>query len=976
MSVIVSSIRHGAALAVLSSAIALAISAPALAQAQDAPAAGSNSERATTLDAVRVTGSRIKRTDVEAALPVTVIQKEEIEAQGITSAEQLLQFLNVASNGPDSLAANSGIAPPGTRGNNGVSGANLRGQGADATLVLLNGRRVASHGLAGQVVDLNSIPFAAIDRVEVLRDGASAVYGTDAIGGVINFITRNDYQGVTASFGADATQDGGGNIYQVSLLAGTGDLDSDRWNAWLAVNVKRNEILSGTDRDFANSFQPERGLSPDSRGTPFATLFNVNHARIGGAPSLIRSGLTDPAGGVTATAINILDLPGAAGCETGGDMMGPYDHRIWESAASRYACAWDYGRARTIQQPLETEQLIGRATFKIADDHQLFVEAMASNVEATRHFEAQQISSAAFPAGTADQFDISTWYPLNDLTRSTYNMVYNALVGYFGAGGLNYNAPIAYRWRCVACGPRQIETTTKALRLLVGVEGTFGSWDYSAGVSRARSQSESVLGNGYYYTPQLKAILGSGLLNPFLLPGQDQSPAAYAALQAASASGLELYHGETTITTLDASFSGGLGFSLPGGEVQAAVGFDGRREEYEFGGPAQWSAGNAFVFGAPGDSVNYVAPVHRDVKAVFAEFYLPIFESLELTLAGRYDDYGDFGSTTNPKFSFKWQPIDWLAFRGAYSTGFKVPDFARLLRGTSSSRYTGVDLADPAICPGGRFNPGVPACSVMVQPDILSGGNRNLKPEEAEQKSFGFVIAPNEHFNVSVDWWDIVRTNTIRSGFTLTQMLANYAVYSDSFVRDPSGALVGIDQRAINTGGTHSRGIEIDANVMGELAGGRWQVNLNGSYLDVFRVKDFTDRPYGDNLVGKYERYFNLPLKWKHTLSVGWAKGDWTHTLTQVYRAGYEDWQPGGIVNGYLPSEWNPDVDDYITYNYSLIWTGIENLKVGFGVRNLLNTDPPFTVRYLDDGDGAGWEARVADPRGRSFNLLLEARFD
>src|SRR3546814_16600057 len=122
-----------------------------------------------------------------------VLQKEEIDAQGITSAEQLLQFLNVASNSADSLAANSGIAPPDTRGNNGVSGANLRGQGSDATLVVLNGRRVATHGLAGQVVDLHSIPFAAIDRVEVLRDGASAVYGTAAMGGVINFIPRTQF---------------------------------------------------------------------------------------------------------------------------------------------------------------------------------------------------------------------------------------------------------------------------------------------------------------------------------------------------------------------------------------------------------------------------------------------------------------------------------------------------------------------------------------------------------------------------------------------------------------------------------------------------------------------------------------------------------------------------------------------------------------------------------------------------------------
>src|SRR5690606_15697814 len=207
--------------------------------------------------------------------------------------------------------------------------------------------------------------------------------------------------------------------------------------------------------------------------------------------------------------------------------------------------------------------------------------------------------------------------------------------------------------------------------------------------------------------------------------------------------------------------------------------------------------GNAFVFGAPGDSVNYIQPVHRDVKALFAEFYLPILDNLEITAAGRYDDYGDFGSTTNPRLSFKWQPVDWLAFRGAYSTSFKVPEFARHLRGTSETQYTGLDLADPAVCTGGRYNPNVAACSDQIRPVILSGGNRDLIPEEADQRSIGLVLAPTENFNLSLDWWEIERTNTIRSGFSLTQMGANYDAYAASYIRDSAGTIVAIDQRAI-----------------------------------------------------------------------------------------------------------------------------------------------------------------------------------
>ncbi len=949
----------------LSAALLLALGTPLAAQAQTQPAATSSSPEARTLDRVSVTGSRIQRTDVEAALPVTIIQKAEIEAQGITSAEQLLQQLNIASSGPDSLAANSGIAPPGTRGNNGVSGANLRGQGADATLVLLNGRRVAAHGLAGQVVDLNSIPFAAIERVEVLRDGASAVYGTDAIGGVINFITRENYQGISLTAGADVTEEGGGNIYQAGVLGGWGDLDNDRWNVWAALNVKKNKILRGDQRDFANSFQPDRGLSPDTRGTPYANVVSATGSMIGG-------GLRDPDSGLTKTTISPLDLPGGAGCESGGDMMGPYDDKIWASPGASFGCAWDYGRARTIQQPVDTVQGIGRATFKVGDNHEFFAEFMGSKVTSRRQFEAQQISSSINASAT--QLDA---YELNANTKATYDAIYNQLHDYFGdQANLAYGSPITYRWRCEICGPRKLETETKAYRVLLGMTGTLGTWDYNVGLSRAESRAQSVLAGGYYYTPQLKEALKSGLLNPFLLPGQDQSQAAYDAMAAADASGLLLYKGTSTTTTFDASFSGSLGFRLWSEEdVQAAVGVDVRREEYEFGGPSEWAAGNAFVFGAPGDAANYMSPKQRNVKAAFAEFNLPVFDQLEVNLAVRHDRYDGFGGTTNPKYSFKWQPIDWLVFRGSYSTGFKVPDFAKLFRGITESQYTGLDLADPAVCPKGQYNPDVANCSVQIRPDIITGGNPNLKPEEAKQRSVGFVLAPNGNFNVSVDWWEIERLNTIRSGFNLSTMTANYDLYASNFIRDGSGNIIAIDQRYINTGGTLTRGIELDANVRGQIAGGDWNVHLNGNYLDTFRTKTFDSLPYSDNLVGEYERYYNLPIRWKHTLGVGWAKGDWAHTLTQVYRGGYKDWQPGGIVNGYVPPNWDPKVDAYITYNYSVTWTGMEHLKATFGIRNLLNTDPPFTVRYLDDGDGAGWEARVADPRGRSFNLLLEYRF-
>lgn len=944
--------------------------------AQDTATANQTPDGVETLDRIAVTGTRIKRSEAEESLPITAITREKIDQLGITSAEQLLMTLNISGNGSDNLASNAGIVNEEQRGNNGVSGANLRGQGADATLVLLNGRRVATHGLKGRAVDLNSIPFAAIERVEVLRDGASAIYGTDAIGGVINFITKRDFRGAQASAFVDVTEAGGGNTYRTSLLFGHGDLDGDGWNAFGTLSVKRNTILRGSDRDFSNTFQPDRGLSPDTRGTPFATVFSLGSSGVG-ASSLLRNGVLDPAGGTTRlTAVNIFNLPGAAGCEAAGPNMGPYGYRLWNSPASRYACAWDYPAAAVIQQPQDSVDFIGRATFRVGSAHEAYLELTASRVEVAKTFEPNQISSSTSTATTA--LGPTTWYPLNPLTRSTYDAVYNALSGYFGAGQLNYGAPIAYRWRCLPCGPRQIETTTDAYRFVAGIGGMIdggplNDWSYDVGLTRASSESESILGSGYHYTDALKQILGSGLINPFLAPGQSQSPEAMAALAAASARGVKLYGGESVLTSVDASISGDLGFfKLPGGDIAMAAGIDLRREEFHFEGDQRTN--RRAVFNAPFDDANALGNVRRDIRAAYVEFQLPIFSNFDLNLAGRYDHYSGFGGTTNPKVSFRYRPFDSLLFRGAYSTGFKVPSFNQLFNGVSEVQYTGLDLADPRTCPDGIARSGVPGCET-IRPVEIFGGKPDLTPEESTQKSLGLVYSPNDRFNIALDAWEIERENTIRSA-PRDVLIRYYDLFQDNWIRDASGEVVAIDRRYINSGGSLMRGVELDANLSGELAGGRWNINLNGSYIHEFRTKALESLPYSNNLVDRYVRYFNLPISWKHTLNLGYTRGDWSHSLSQIHRDGYYDEPPASVANGsFIPAGWEPRVDSYTTYNYSVTWTGIKDLKLAFGIKNLLDKDPPFTAHMNDFAAGAAWEPRIADPRGRAYTLLVEYRF-
>lgn len=959
----------------LCAALLAALAMPAV--AQDAAPAADPGDGTRTIDRISVTGSRIKRAQVEEALPVTVYSRAQIDERGITSAEQLLMTLNIAGNGSDNLASNAGIVHEDQRGNNGVSGANLRGQGADATLVLLNGRRVATHGLKGRAVDLNAIPFAAIERVEVLRDGASAIYGTDAIGGVINFITKRDYQGIQTSTFLDVTEAGGGNIYRSSLLFGGGDLDNDGWNAFGSISFKRNTILRGHDRDFSNTFQPDRGLSPDTRGTPFATVFSLGSSGTG-ASSLLRNGVLDPAGGTTRlNAVNIYNLPGAEGCEAAGPNMGPYGYRLWNAPGSKYACAWDYAAAAVIQQPQDSIDFIGRGTYRLGASHEAYVELTASRVEVEKTFEPNQISSSTSTAATA--MGPTTWYPLNATTQDTYNRVYNALAGYFGAGQLNYGAPIAYRWRCLPCGPRQIQTTTRSYRILAGIEGiiggdgAFGGWSYDAGLSRASSQSESTLGSGFHYTDALKQALGSGLINPFLAPGESQSAAAMAALQAASARGVKLYGGESLVTTLDGSISGDLGFwRLPGGPIAMATGVDLRREEFRFDGDQRTN--KRAVFNAPFDDANALDNVHRDIAAAYVEFQLPVTERFDVNLAGRYDHYSGFGGTTNPKVSFKYRPFDSLLFRGAYSTGFKVPSFNQLFNGVSEVQYTGQDLADPRTCPGGVAKPTVPGCEV-IRPVEIFGGKATLEPEESTQKSIGVVYSPMSQLNIALDWWQIERTNTIRSA-PRDVLIQYYDLFQDNWIRDDAGEVVAIDRRYINSGGSLMRGFELDANLSGELAGGHWNVNLNGSYIQDFRTKALEALPYSANLVGRYVRYYNLPIRWKHTINLSYTRGKWAHSLVQSHRDGYYDELPASVANGsYIPADWSPQVDGYTTYDYSVSWTGVHNLKLGFGIKNLLDQDPPFTDHMNDFASGAAWEPRIADPRGRAYTLMVEYTF-
>ena len=911
---------------------------------------------------VEITGSSIKRIAREGALPVDVITRRQIEEQGIVNAEQLIATLNVNGNGSDNLASNADVTSGAQRGNNGASSANLRGQGSDSTLVLLNGRRIATHGMKGSAVDLNSIPFAAVERVEVLKDGASAIYGTDAIGGVINFILRKNYSGLEAQAFTDLTEAGGGNIQRYQVTGGFGDLDRSGFNVLFAASTSDHKALRGDQRGFVNTFQPGRGLSPDTRGAPFANVFATPLADTifsrSSATGPVRPGTT-----VAYTGVSLLDLPGGGGCDA-IDGMGPYDEQLWDQPSAGLGCAWDTGRAAVLQQPVKNSNVVARATFKLGQ-HELFAEAVGSQTEVAKRFSPNQISpgAATFPA--------SSFYPSSG---AAYNDVFNALVAVFPSIEANRGLPIAYRWRCMECGNREIVTDSKAGRLQLGADGlVFGS-DYKVGLTRAFSKSDSTLGQGYNYTAALAAALGTGIINPFLKPGQQQTPEALALIQSTSAAGVVLYGGRTTLTAFDAALSRQVG-SMAGGAVMAAVGTDLRKEQYRFNGDLRDLAARPVILNAPFDDVNALPEVSRYIRAVYAEVLMPFTKALELTFAVRRDDYSGFGATVNPKVSLRWQPREQLLLRASYNEGFRAPAFNQLFNGVTESTYVGKDLADPATCPGGRVDSAVAGCA-SITPIILTGGKASLGPETARQASVGIVFEPGTRLSANLDLWEIRRFDTIRA-VPLSTMLANAGLFADQFLRDGDGTLRAIDQRWVNAGAAVTRGIEAGVRTSGRVQGGLWGAGIDGSYLLKKTSRPLPGAPFGESEVGRFLFVGDLGLKWKHTAYASYRKGNWSALLQNIYRHGYQDLVLPGVASGRVtPAQYDARVDAYSLFHASATYTGIPNLSLTAGIKNLFDRDPPFAITYDGNtGAGSSWEPRVADPRGRSLTLMANYRF-
>jgi iron complex outermembrane recepter protein len=908
---------------------------------------------------IEITGSSIKRVQAEGALPVQVIRAADLEKQGISNAEQLVSILSANGNGVDNMVSNQGgdflnsLLFSGRGANNGASAVSLRGLGAQNTLVLLNGRRISAHGLNGKSVDLNSIPLAAIDRIEILKDGASAIYGTDAIGGVMNFIMKRDFTGLEVSGFADFTQDGGGDIAKGTITYGVGSLDRQGFNFLASVALDTTSRLRGADRDFHNGYQPNKGLVPDTTGTPYANVAAAAGTALGG--NFV------PPGGIAGgyNRVNYLFESGI-GCDS---LPNQYDYRgdITGFPRSNRACVYDYGKDWSLMQPVERINLVSRGSFRLGADHTAFVEFIASQTKSEVEYTPNQITTVArganYPAG-------GPYYP-TDLAN---------LINAQTPGRFNTALPVRIRWRCLECGPRQQETTSDTYRLLAGLEGAFGGWDYKLGLSRSKSEAETVLGDGNLYEAAFKAAMDTGLINPFLLPGQSQTPAALALINSTKAIGAKLYGGSATATQFDGTLSGEL-FKLPAGPMAGAVGFDVRKESFDFRND---QTGQPAIIGV--GSPASLPKVDRDIKAVFAELNVPIVKNLEAQLAVRHDRYSDFGSTTNPKVALSWRPSAQLLLRGSYNKGFHAPDFGPLYEGGNSGQFNS-DVDDPTFdCTVPTPPPGY--CN--IRPGTQSGGNPNLKPEKSKQWSVGFVVSPVDWFSASVDVFNVEITDRISNRTpqevldnNLAQFIVRDAPLADGGDGDPN-TIDFVRAGWINVAGDKVRGMDLNLSFNTKNDLGRWTAGLDGTYLRSYKTRKSATEPWSERVgeFGDFDNLWDLKLRWKHTATFGFARGDWSTTLTQIYSAGYKQ-EVDGYGSGVILQDlgFQSKVKAYTRYNLSVSYSGIKNTTLTAGVTNLFDRDPPFSLHNVDNVAGAGWDARVGDPRGRAINLKLTHKF-
>jgi len=891
---------------------------------------------------VEITGSSIKRVDAETALPIQTVSREDIAKMGVTSTEQLLSTVSANSSaGATNSSQNAGQATYG------LTSASLRGLGANRTLILVNGRRLANYATDGTTVDINSIPVSAIDRVEVLKDGASGVYGSDAVAGVINFILRKDFHGVeiNGQYG-QPTQAGGGHSTKYGMVFGFGDFETDHITAMASLDISKDTAIYGSQRSYANKAWSDDGLF-DSSATATGAIRTYD-------PNIVTT--HNQGSAIYADGSGI------------GNILGPTSATSTANNCASNGMSFDvnYNTCRYNPSPFvpltpDMDRVNGSVNVRgrLNQDNEFFLEGFISHTKTVVTEQASPYSVAflatdgAFQkAGVNPAIVInpsSPYYPTSYIAASNDPGVLTACNG--------GPCPVTVSYRALDGGQRQHTDESDQYHLTTGFTGTLQGWDYDATYSHNASVVAETTQDGYQSQLAMVELLsGNNAFDPY---SAQQTPALAAAIRATNYVG-NMIHSTLSTDSIDLKGSHDL-FALPGGQLAIAVGVSFRKENLDLNPSAAYQSGDISGYGAAVLPFN----VSRTSHSIFGEIDAPILKSLEADLSVRNDHYPN-AQSTNPKLSLRFVPIQQVLLRGSVGTGFREASLPELY--TPLAAGTTAIFADPAT-------------GIRNQYTQLVGGNPNLVPEKSRQASLGIVLEPFKGLSASFDYYHIHIKNDITGldpQFVADEAYAGNPLYTGLVTRDSSNNITQIITKNVNVGAITTAGVDVDVKWQSLKSSiGQFNAELNGTWIQKYDEETIdgstqhsvgrTTDPNGNPINAITNG--GIILRWKAQLTGGWNYGPFGLNVTDNLQSGYYD-APTAIANC-DPTQGPVDatcggrrVGSFSTWDLQGQYTGFKNLTFRVGVKNVGDRKPP---RVTTNGTyfQAGYDPTYYDPHGR-----------
>jgi iron complex outermembrane recepter protein len=904
------------ALVLLSSAQLGTLALPAFAQDDQARAAGAGTAK---MPVVEVTGTRLKRTDIETPAPVDVITRADIERSGKLTLSDVVRSIAVDNNGSIGLGNISGFAM-------GSSGVSLRGLAVNATLVLINGRRMVSYGLADDVqrtfVNLSAIPLDVVDRVEVLKEGASAVYGSDAIAGVVNIILRDSYQGLSANASLGFTESGGGETPRLSITGGRGDLASDGYNLYFNLEAARQNAVRSKDRS-------DRKWIGNGDLRPYGYAFTTG----GSGPNI--GGWFDNATGVSNA--NRFGAVSPATAPLAWQQL-PGCNSTIALPAGLGGCPYDRVKESGVLLPEESKlNLYLRGSMKVSSRFEPYVELGM--------FKSDTKSIWVFGPTSANEM----W--VDPLTNSVKNNTNLPLPAGHPDNPLGTNALLSYL--VADAGQRTFEHDSTAYRTLFGAKGELGPWTYDTGLLYAHNNTRRTV-TGLIRNSVLQAGLnGTGPFGYYRLGANAglNSPAFYQALSPELST-----DNVSSLTLLDFKASREL-MALAGGPMGLALGAEYRRETIN---------APPIPYTDIGDIVGWSYYVYRGEQktaSVFAELTAPVSPQLELDGALRADRVRDSDTSITPKLGFKWTPWKPLAIRGTYTEGFRAPNPVE--KGANNALASALDLT------GNGF--------LSVVRNI---GNPNLKPEKSKTVTLGLIYEPQRTTSLGVNMWWMERWDEI-NGVDPYAILASSAGWPHARITyDNQGNVLEVQSPFENNSRSRLKGIDVDLNhrmALGDL--GTLSAKLKWAYLHSYEksFKGGATVEYADTHGPMVVSGNTGTPKNKANVELAWERGLVGVSAYLNYVGSYlnKDNRGADCFNHFANGEPAPGacrVASFTTLDLRASYKPRKDTEVYFSVSNLFDRIAPLDPSsYINLNFNPSFH--LAGAVGRSFNAGIRHDF-